>query len=342
MSGAIRVVHAIRSDGFAGVEQHVARLAAAQARAGMQVRVIGGDPVCMGSVLRPQGVRHRGATSLIETLLALNRWADADIVHVHMTAAEAAAMLAWRVWGTPVVATRHFAGRRGAKPLSRMVAPLLARRIGAQVAISQYVADRCEGEAVVVYAGVDDVAECPTAGEREPVILVAQRLEAEKATEVALQAFRESGLIRRGWRLQVAGDGADGARLKATVRDLGTGVEFLGQRDDVDTLMRRASILVAPCPVEGLGLTVLEAMARGLPVVASAAGGHLETVGLASDPALFLAGDAVSAGAQLVQLAENAARRDAYGAELQHLQRSRFSMSTQVEGINAVYRRVLA
>lgn len=341
MSKATRVVHAIRSDGFAGVEQHVARLAAAQAQAGLQVRVIGGDPAGMGSVLRPLGVRHRGASTLGETTLALNHWADADVVHVHMTAAEAAAALAWRTWGTPVVATRHFGVRRGAQPVSRMAAPLLAHRISAQVAISQYVADRCEGTAVVIYAGVDDAVHCSAAGEREPIVLVAQRLEAEKATDVAIQAFRETGLEKEGWRLQIAGDGADLPALKGKAGELGPSVEFLGRRNDVDALMRRASILLAPCPIEGLGLTVLEAMARRLPVVAAAAGGHLETVGLAPDAALFAVGDTAAAAARLVELAGDADHRDVYGADLQRLQRSRFTMATQVEGIGAVYRSVL-
>ena len=57
---------------------------------------------------------------------------------------------------------------------------------------------------------------------------------------------------------------------------IASAVHFLGFRTDVPGLMDECGILLAPCPIEGLGLTVLEAMQSGLPVVAAHAGGHVE------------------------------------------------------------------
>ena len=63
-----------------------------------------------------------------------------------------------------------------------------------------------------------------------------------------------------------------------------------------------AAVLLAPCPVDSFGLGVVEAMAAGVPVVAWAAGGHLETVGLLPSAPLFPPGDALAAAAALRSL----------------------------------------
>ena len=111
-------------------------------------------------------------------------------------------------------------------------------------------------------------------------VLVAQRLEPEKDTWTALRAWYESGLVDEGWRLDVAGEGAERATLQARVAGEDVrGVTFLGQVSDVAERMSHAGLLLASAPAEPLGLTVLEAMASGLPVVAADAGGHRESLG---------------------------------------------------------------
>ena len=55
-------------------------------------------------------------------------------------------------------------------------------------------------------------------------------------------------------------------------------MEFLGFRDDVPALLAQAAVVVVPSRSEGLGLSALEAMAAGKPVVASAVGGLREVV----------------------------------------------------------------
>ena len=105
--------------------------------------------------------------------------------------------------------------------------------------------------------------------------------------------------------------------------------------------MQATGILLAPAAAEGLGLTVLEAMAAGLPVVAAGAAGHLETMGAAAEPAVFPPGDAVTAAALLARLADDVDLRDAYGAELQVIQRDRFTVEAQARSTEAVYRGVL-
>lgn len=343
MNGSLRILHAVRSDGFAGVEHHVATLASAQKHVGHRVSVIGGDPASMRAALADPTIPLRPATTVLDTAVGLDRWRRADLIHVHMTAAEIAAVMAVRSWGVPVVSTRHFGGRRGSSLGGRLAAPVVARRLAAQIAISGYVAANIEGESVVVPHGVPTSAASPAVRGREPRILVAQRLEAEKDTATAVLAFARSGLAARGWHLDVAGGGTQLPELAALTERLGVGaaVTFLGRRPDVSELMGRAAVLIAPCRVEGLGLAVLEAMAAGLPVVAARAGGHLETVGAVEGAGLFTPGDADDAARLLVALADDPARREAYGAALQALQRERFTVDAQARATEAVYRSVL-
>jgi glycosyltransferase involved in cell wall biosynthesis len=335
----MRILHAVRSDAFAGVESHVARLSRAQLAAGDEVIVVGGDPARM-ALAAGDGVRTLPATTVTDVLTTVRRWArGADVVHAHMTAAEIACATALFGVHTPLVVTRHFARERGSNPVSALAGAAAARRLDAQIAISHYVADRIDTPSTVIHPGVDSTASTRPAAERNRVVLVAQRLESEKDTDVALRAFALSGLADRGWRLELAGDGAERARLVALAAELGISVstEFLGHRSDVPQLMERAGLLLAPCRIEGLGLTVLEAMAAALPVVAVGAGGHLETVGRVADSAMHPSGDARRAAELLAGLAADPVHRDAYAAELQRVQRECFTPEHQARETAAVY-----
>jgi glycosyltransferase involved in cell wall biosynthesis len=342
----VRILHAVRSDGFAGVERHVARLARAQSAAGHQVAVVGGAPAGMRASVGDPTVPLRPAATATEVVSLLRRHGpSADVVHVHMTAAEAAAAVAARtVRGfPPVVTTRHFARRRGHGPRGAVVAAVASSAVREQIAISRYVAEHVDGPSTVVPVGVEPRPDGTPAREREPVVLVVQRLEPEKRTDVALDAFATSGLAAAGWRLDVAGDGSLRPALAAQADRLGIAgaTRFLGTRDDVEDLMAGAALLVATCPVEGLGLSVLEAMASGLPVVAAAAGGHLETLDGIDPLTLFPPGDAAAAAHGLALLAADPDRRDSCAAAGRGAQRARYTPAAQVAGTDAVYARVL-
>ena len=350
----MRIVHVICSAAFAGVERHVARLAGAQRAEGDDVVVVGGAPAAMPTALG-DGVRHLPAATVRDARAHLRAWApSADLVHVHMTAAEVAATwaaLRGPVSGRfpPVVSTRHFARTRGSGATKLVTAAAARRRVAAQISISQYVADHVDGPSTVVHPGVEDREDGLDAAHRERTVLMVQRLEAEKGTDVGIEVFARSGLSAHGWRLVIAGDGAERSRLEQLAARTGAGpaVDFLGMRDDTAALMARAGLLLAPCEVEGLGLSVLEAMAAGLPVLAAASGGHLETLAGLDAQALYPAtagdvpGGIAAAATRLAALAADAPRRDSYARRAQESQRLRFTPSAQARHTRAVYEEVL-
>jgi glycosyltransferase involved in cell wall biosynthesis len=337
------VVHVCCTNAFAGVERHVSELAAAQVASGHRVTIIGGDRPRVEAVAG-HAVRVLPGGTIRAAMRSLRRLpVRPDVVNVHMSAAEVAVALAWWLRGVAVVSTRHIAFPRGARRLTRPVVRLGARRVDMQLAVSQFVADHIDGASTVALSGVQPERGPIDAAARQKVVLVAQRLEREKDTDVALRAFAQSGLATRGWRLSIAGDGVLREELEALAVDLGLGdaVEFLGYRKDVWDLMRSSSVLLAPDTDEAFGLSVVEAMARGLPIVAAGSGAHLETVGSVVGAALFRPGDAEDAARLLRQLAGSPEEREAYGARLQAVQRARFTVEQQARRTDAVYRELL-
>lgn len=127
-------------------------------------------------------------------------------------------------------------------------------------------------------------------GPSEHLVLFVGRLVVEKNIPTLLRAVAMIPAERRPL-LWLAGEGPERPAIERLVRMLGlqSHVRLLGERQDVDALMAAADALVLPSLEEGLSNVILEAMAVGLPVVASAVGGNTELVehghtGLLCDP----------------------------------------------------------
>ncbi len=330
------VAHVVLTDGFAGVERYVCQVAGGLVARGHAVTVVGGDPVRMRAELHAE-VTHRPASSLVTGVRALLREHPFDLLHVHMTAAEGAAFLSRPRQPGPVIATRHFAQHRGSSRLAKLFGALAARHIRAELAISQFVADSVEGPSLLLRNGVPDR---PSAPLDSKTVVMLQRLDTEKAPEVGLTTWSASGLGAEGWRLVVAGSGELAPALTRLARELGIDgtVDFLGRVADTDGLLARAAVFLAPAPTEPFGLSVVEAMSHGLPVVAAGGGAHLETIG--DDGMLFAPGDAEDAATLLRQLAEQPLLRRQVGGRLQARQRRLFSLERHLDGLEQVYRDV--
>ncbi|MBI5598229.1 MAG: glycosyltransferase [Deltaproteobacteria bacterium] len=118
-------------------------------------------------------------------------------------------------------------------------------------------------------------------GSKEFVLGTVGRMTETKGQRHLLSAFAEVAGKIPGLRLVVAGEGPDAGSLKELAEGLGISgkVAFLGFRSDVRELLSGLDVFVFPSLAEGLPLALLEAMAAGLPVVASSVGGIPEVFG---------------------------------------------------------------
>ncbi len=300
----------------------------------------------MATELARYGVASHPAASPRQAATALVRVARQgrlDIVHAHMTEAETVAVGLKPLVRRPVVATRHFARPRGAPGVRRRIFSTFHHLLDAQVAISAFVAHETGEEASVVPHGLPVGGPPAPDEERDKVVLVAQRFEPEKRTGDTLELFARSGLAADGWELHLAGEGAEGAALHRRAEQLGieSSVRFLGFVKDLGEVMARCRIFIATTPADGFGLSVAEAMLAGMPVVACASGGHLETVGVVAPDLLYQPGDLVAGAAVLGRLGADAGLRQRRGSQLRHCGLERFSLERHAEGLLAVYHRVL-
>ena len=307
------VVQLVTTNNFAGVERYVSSAATELVRRGWDVTVVGGHPPQMRAALADDVSWLPGATP-IEALRSVAKLGRQNVCHAHMTIAETVAIAARPVHRAALVSTRHFAARRGSSGAGRALAPLISAKLDRQIAVTEYVAGRIEHRPDAVIR--NGILPSPYLWrESNRVVLVLQRLEHEKDTGTALRAWCESRMFEEGWSLRIVGDGTERRELEgwATARRVPS-VTFAGWTSDVRSELARSGILLAPAPSDSFGFAVLEAMSAGVPVVAAAAGGHLETVGRSPEAALFAPADASAAAEKLRALLPDSARAAASSA----------------------------
>ncbi len=138
-------------------------------------------------------------------------------------------------------------------------------------------------------------------------------------------------------RLLVVGDGPERARLE---EEAGEGVIFLGDRADVPEILRALDVFVLSSRNEGISNTILEAMATGLPVVATDVGGNPELVLEGQTGTLVPAADPAALAAALARYAGDPALGETVGQRARARAVERFSIETMVAGYETVWTRV--
>jgi glycosyltransferase involved in cell wall biosynthesis len=143
------------------------------------------------------------------------------------------------------------------------------------------------------------------------------RLRPEKGHALLLQSFATVQREIPHARLRLVGDGPLAHELQDEAAALGIQdqVDFVGATNDVWTQLRQANVFALASQSETLGIALLEAMAAGLPVVATAVGGIPELIKPGRNGELVPPNDHAAMAEALVALLSNPSQREAYGRE---------------------------
>lgn len=167
-----------------------------------------------------------------------------------------------------------------------------------------------------------------------PVVLCLARMVDQKRHDLLVEAWAD---VPSDAVLLLAGDGPNRPAVEELVRRHGLSgrVRLLGNRTDVDWLLSAADLVVLPTNWEGLPISLLEAMGAGVPVVASAVGGVVETLG----PAVRLVepGSAAALGEGLRELIGDPALRARLGRSGQDLVASRYGPAPMSAAYHDLY-----
>jgi phosphatidylinositol alpha-mannosyltransferase len=340
-----------------GVQAQVLGLARELRRQGHEVRVLGpcdgpppepfvtplGDslPASANGSIAPLAPDF---SATLRTVRALRDEAF-DVVHIHEPLAPGPPITSVYLRTAPTIGTFHAAGRSSSY---RFMAPGLRRiirRIDHKVVVSKdalaLVHGYLGGEYELLFNGVEttEIRAVPPVGVDRPAIFFLGRHEERKGLEVLLSALGSTDLDVACW---VAGNGPDTARLRAQYAD-DDRIEWLGRISDVDKIvrMRSASVFCAPSlHGESFGVVLIEAMAAGTPVVASALDGYRNVATDGVDAILVPPGD-VGALASALQrvLGDDALCRQL--VESGNARADCFAMSTLAASYVTVYERLL-
>ena len=365
----IRVVHVIQNLNYGGMEKVLADLLGGLDRqsfeshvltlrfigrfgreAGVAARMHEGPPMSRFSLIRPAALAR-----------SLRRLAP-DIVHTHSGVWYKTARAARMACLPRVLHTEH--GKQSEARFDRFLDCRAARMTSAVVAVSRplahYLSERLrvpEQRITVIPNGVDCAVFAPGAASgalrRElglpsarAIIGSIGRLEHVKGYDVLLRALRwvtHEGGCARDPVLVVAGEGRARASLEALSRDLGVQdrVFLLGWRDDSLNLLREFDCFALGSRSEGTSISLLEAMATGVPPAVTDVGGNADVLGPELQHQLAPPGDWAALGQRIVA-ALDPAQGPPIGARARRRVEHAFSLGAMVRRYEQLYEQLLA
>ncbi len=271
-----------------------------------------------------------------------------DLLHAHLSTSAVNGSLAARLARVPSVASVHgLSGKLSFSACDHLIA--------VSGDVRRHLVAQGVGEARVSIVPNGLVLPSPAPGAREraradlgvppdaPVMGTVARLTPLKGVDHALHAFRRVLDDMPDARYVVLGDGEQAADLKTLADRLGIAgsVVFAGYRSGVVGLLPGLDVFLFPTLREAMGIAIVEAMAVGLPVVASDTGGVPEVVtaetGLLVPPA-----DPVAMAEALLVLLRDPARRAAMGEAARARVESEYTVQRMAARTVGVYRSILA
>jgi glycosyltransferase involved in cell wall biosynthesis len=360
-----KVFHVVGSLGLGGAERVVVEYATSHDRSRYEPEVCCvGDAGPLAAVLDERGVpvhalerRSRLDFRAVLRLAGLIRRRGVDVVHDHnftaMTVGIPAAILGG---ATAVLRTEHnVAAARF--PFRLALSRLASMRENAQIAVSEAVARSRLAEGrfsparlVTIRNGIDDTLR-PVAGDRAEVrrelgvpddavlCLTVGNLSPQKDHENLIRAAAAVSDLVPPVYFAVAGGGPILQHLSDHAAELGVGdrVSFLGSRDDVPRLLRGSDLFVLSSAWEGLPITVLEAMAAGVPCVSTAVGGVPEVIRDGVNGYVVPPRDHEALADKIALLSRDAGRRSRLAAAARRSYEKAFTAKHMVGQTEALY-----
>jgi sugar transferase (PEP-CTERM/EpsH1 system associated) len=242
--------------------------------------------------------------------------------------------------------------------LRRLHRPLVHRFIGLSTHIVAYLRERVgvpEGKLTHICNGVDTerfvpaargravIAGCPFTAATDFLVGTVGRMHGVKDQLTLVRAFlrllEAHPLARERVRLLLVGDGplraeAEGLLVAAGARELAW---LPGEREDVPAVLQGLDLFVLPSRAEGISNTILEAMATGLPVVATAVGGNPDLVVDGRTGTLVPAGDAEAMARAILGYLTDGERARAHGTAARQRTVSELGLDAMAGRYAAVY-----
>ncbi|MCW2968836.1 MAG: glycosyl transferase group 1 [Solirubrobacteraceae bacterium] len=371
MTRPLRVHALIDTLGAGGAELLLAELAVAAPAAGIDLSVgylsdRDGSPAAQrlrGVGVEPQlvGIGRMGVAEA-RAVHAHVRAAAPDVLHCHFDASDILGGIAARRLGIPAVSTLHGmhwvgADRRAALRLylgGQARRRLMRRVIAVSDAARTAYMERGwspAGQLTVIPNGIAGHAS-PGAGRavrtelgldhEDFVVGIVAALRPEKNHTVAVGAVRRLRETVPGARLLVVGDGPARDEVRAQVGRLGTAGVMTGHRDDVMAVLDAIDVLVHTPSFDALPTALMEAMAAGVPVVATRVGGIPEIVEEGVTGTLVaMPPEPGPVGEALAALARDPALRAAMGAAARRRFESHFDVNAWAGSLRSLYDEVL-
>jgi len=197
----------------------------------------------------------------------------------------------------------------------------------------------------VIYNGIDTQRflslgpkKIKYSGERLILINIA-RFSFEKNHRLLIEAFEKALMELSNMELWLVGDGSLRQEMELLVQRKGLAdkVKFLGIRSDIPELLHQADMFVLSSDYEGFGLVVAEAMAAGVPVIATAVGGVPEVLGYGKYGILVPPGNAEALAKAIVELAKDEKKRAELSERGRKIAVERFDIRNTVREYEKLY-----
>ncbi len=354
----LRILHLTETAGPGGAEQLMVRLVD-RLRTDYEHRVGLIRDGWLAGEMRKRGIpvllfqnRLSYDVKLLSSLVTAIKREGIDLIHSHEFLMNSYGAMASILTGVPLLATVHGRNYYGDRLRRRMMYRGVSRRacmIAVCEATKEYLVEHvgvARGQVRVVYNGVE-VDESPAmkakgvhdSSYRSPTIATVGRLTPVKGHSHLLLAVRDLVQTWRHLRVLIVGKGKLEGVLKQEVVDLGLSenVIFTGHLEDVTGIWNLVDAFILPSLSEGMPLSLLEAMAAGVPPVATRVGGVVEAIEDGKTGLLVPPGDSQALAGSIRRLLEDRTLADEIGKSARQAVAGRFSLPRMVQAYREIY-----